>query len=339
MGAEDTTAEAGLPYFFLTTSGLPPGEAFERWRTLMAPMYEVGPTTPSALLPFGTNVAYQVGDLVAHRTLLSTQRIQRDRRRVEAGPDHFLFQLWRSGRYRGTIAGRPASVSAGAVALIGRRHLLDGMFDRADTTGFVVPCTHLHGLPLEEHGLLFDAARNRLLATQILSIYRRLPTTRPDDAPALANEFVTFLRRLLDPSQASDVLDGRELDGSLMALAKTIVRANLSRPDLSPEFIARQMLVSRSTLYRLFEPEGGVMYFVQGERLKAVRDALADPLETRTIGRLGEVFAFSSVSQLSRSFRNRYGSSPQAWRGERRMAQRIGGQGTLKHVWAWLRET
>ena len=339
MGAEDTTAEAGLPYFFLTTSGLPLGEAYERWRTLMAPLYEVRPTTPSAVLPSGSNIAFQIGDLVAHRTLLSTQCLQRDRRRVDAGPDHYTFQLYRSGRFRGMIAGKAVSASSGTVMLIGRRHLIDGMLDQADTTGIVVPCTHLHGLPLEDHDLRFDAVRNRLLATHILDIYRRLPTTRVNEAPALADEFVTFLHRLLDDSQASDVLDGRELDGGLMALARMIVRANLSRPDLSPEFIAGQMLVSRSTLYRLFEPEGGVMHFVQGERLRAVRDALADPMERRTIGRLAEVFAFSSVSQLSRSFRSRYGSSPQAWRSERQMAQRISGQGTVQHVWKWLRET
>ena len=88
LGAEDTTAEAGLPYFFLTTSGLPLGEAYERWQTLMAPLYEVRPTTPSAVLPSGRNIAFQIGELVAHRTLLSTHCLQRDRRRVDAGPDH-----------------------------------------------------------------------------------------------------------------------------------------------------------------------------------------------------------------------------------------------------------
>lgn len=339
MSADDTTAEPGLPHFLLTTTGLPPGEAFERWRTLLAPMYAVSPATPSAPLPFGSNIAYPIDDLVAHRTRLSTQRLQRDRRRVEAGPDHYIVQLYRSGRFQGTVGGKPVSASAGTVTLIGRRHLLDGMLDRADAIGIAVPCTRLHGLPLEAHGLLFDAARNRLLAARISDIYRRLPTTRANEAPALADEFVAFLHRLLDPSPAADVLDGRELNGALLALARTIVQENLSRPMLSPEFIAGQMQVSRSTLYRLFEPEGGVMHFVQGERLAAVRDALADPMERRTISRLAEVFAFNTISQLSRSFRNRYGAPPQAWRGERRVAQRIGGQGTAQHVWKWLRET
>lgn len=339
MNADETPVEAGLPYFLLTTSGLPPGEAFERWRTLLAPMYEVGPTTRSAVLPFGSNIAYPIGDLVAYRTLMSTQRIQRDRRRVDAGADHYIAQLYRSGRFQGTVAAKALSASSGAVTFIGRRHLLDAIVYRADLIGIVVPCARLHGLPLEGHDMRFDATRNRLLAVRISDIYRQLPATRADEAPALADEFVAFLRHLLDPSQATDVLESCELDGGLMALARMIVQANLSRRDLSPEFIAGQMQVSRSALYRLFEPEGGVMHFVQAERLKAVRDALADPMETRTLSRLGEVFGFSSISQLSRSFRNCYGAPPQVWRGECRVAQRIGRQGTVQHVWRWLRET
>ncbi|KQQ45241.1 hypothetical protein ASF58_19610 [Methylobacterium sp. Leaf125] len=339
MDTDDITAVAGLPYFSLTTAGLPSGEAFERWRTLLAPMYAVSPTTPSAPLPFGSNITYQIGDLVTQRSLISTQRLQRDRRRVDAGPDHYMVQLYRSGRFQGTIANKPLSASPGTVTLIGRRHLLDGMLDRADVIGIAVPCTRLHGLSLEGHSMRFDAARNRLLAVRISDIYRRLPTTCAEEVPALADDFVAFLHRLLDGSQATDVLDGRELDGGLMALARIVVQANLSRPDLSPEFIAGQMLVSRSTLYRLFEPVGGVMHFVRGERLKAVRDALADPMERRTIGRLAEVFGFSSISLLSRSFRNCYGVPPQAWRNQRQVAQRIGGQGTVQHVWKWLRET
>lgn len=339
MNDDTLTAEADLPYFSLTTSGLPPGEAFERWRTLLAPMYGVAPLTPSAVLPFGSNIAYQVGDLVAHRTLLSSQRLQRDRRRVEAGPDHYLVQFYRSGSFQGIVGGKPLAAPPGTVTLIPRRHLLDGVIDRADTIGLVVPCVHLYGLPLEAHGMRFDAARNRLVAARIMDLYRRLPATRASKAPALADEFVAFLRRVLDPSRAADVLEGRELDGGLMALGRMIVHGNLSRPNLTPEFIAGQMLISRSSLYRLFEPEGGVMHFVQGERLRAVRDALADPMERRTLSRLAEIFGFSSLSQLSRSFRNRFGVSPRAWRDERRVVQRISGQGTLQHVWTWLRET
>ncbi len=85
------------------------------------------------------------------------------------------------------------------------------------------------------------------MAVRISDIYHRLPTIRVDAASALAGDFVAFLHRLLDPSQASDVLEGRELDGGLRALA--------------------------------------------------------DPMETHTISRLPEVFAFDSAPQLPQSLR------------------------------------
>lgn len=223
--------------------------------------------------------------------------------------------------------------------MIGRRHVLDGTIERADTTGVIVPTARLHGLPLEGHDLLFDPTRNRLLAAQILAIYRRLPTARSTEDPAVSDAFVSFLHRLLDPSQASDALEGQELDGGLQALAEAIIYENLLRPDLSPTFIAGQMHVSRATLYRLFEPQGGVMHCVQNERLLAVRDALSDPMETRTLARLAEAFAFSSASQLSRSFHNRFGVPPKIWRAQRRAAQRVDNQAASHHALNWLPRT
>ncbi|RVU21892.1 helix-turn-helix domain-containing protein [Methylobacterium oryzihabitans] len=331
------TAVASIPSFYYRPSGQPAGEVFEQWRDLMGPMYEIGPAAPSVRLPSGSTVAYQVGDLIAHRTLFTTQRIRRDRRRTEAGPDHFLIQLWRSGRFTGSIAGQPLTMTTGGVAILDRRNLVDGMLDRTDTLGVVVPRDRLHVPTVEAHGLRLDAARNRLLGARLTSFHRQLPAASRDDIPALAGELIAFLHRLLDRSRAGDALEGRELDGGLLALAKSVVRTYLTRPDLSPDFVAGQMGVSRATLYRLFEREDGVMRFVQGERLHAVRNALADPLETRSLARLAEVFALTSPSQLSRGFRNRYGVSPRAWRTERRAA--LAGGHESRQLWTWLRET
>ncbi|WP_298962070.1 AraC family transcriptional regulator [uncultured Methylobacterium sp.] len=331
------TAVASVPSFYYRPSGQPAGEVFEQWRDLMAPMYEIAPAAAPVRLPSGTTIAYQVGDLIAHRTLFTTQRIRRDRRRTEAAPDHFLFQFWRSGRFEGSIAGQPLTATSGSAAILDRRNLVDGMMDRADTLGVVVPRDRLHVPTVEAHGLRLDAARNRLLVAHLTGFHRQLPAASRDDVPALVGDMLSFLHRLLDPSRAGDALEGRELDGGLLALAKSIVRTNLTRPDLSPEFVAGQMGVSRATLYRLFEREDGVMRFVQGERLQAVRNALADPLETRGLARLADVFALTSPSQLSRGFRNRYGVSPRAWRAEQRAA-RAGGHES-RQLWTWLRET
>ncbi|MBY0252755.1 MAG: AraC family transcriptional regulator, partial [Methylobacterium organophilum] len=52
-------------------------------------------------------------------------------------------------------------------------------------------------------------------------------------------------------------------------------------------------------------------------RLAAVRAALDNPLEPRSIGEIGEVYGFGSSAQLSRAFREAYGLTPRDYRASR----------------------
>ncbi|MGH1571915.1 helix-turn-helix domain-containing protein [Methylobacterium sp. P31] len=59
---------------------------------------------------------------------------------------------------------------------------------------------------------------------------------------------------------------------------------------------------------------GGVARYLARQRLAAVRAALENPLEHRSIGAIGEVYGFGSSALLSRAFRQAYGSSPRDYR-------------------------
>ncbi|WP_331313707.1 helix-turn-helix transcriptional regulator [Methylobacterium mesophilicum] len=78
--------------------------------------------------------------------------------------------------------------------------------------------------------------------------------------------------------------------------------------------MARALGMSRSQLYRLFEPEGGVARYLARQRLAAVRAALDNPLEPRSIGAIAEAYGFGSGAQLSRAFRETYGLTPRDYR-------------------------
>lgn len=79
------------------------------------------------------------------------------------------------------------------------------------------------------------------------------------------------------------------------------------------------------------------MQVIQGERLLAIRNSLADPLEARSLGRLATAYGISSPSQLSRSFRDRFGLSPREWRAERRNAAETDGETDAGTLWRWFR--
>src|SRR5690606_453594 len=79
---------------------------------------------------------------------------------------------------------------------------------------------------------------------------------------------------------------------------------------LTPETIGRSVGLSRSRLYALMKPHGGVRRFVQNRRLLHVHAALATPGEHGPVMALAERSGFSSHAHLSRAFRQHFGYSP-----------------------------
>jgi AraC-like DNA-binding protein len=86
--------------------------------------------------------------------------------------------------------------------------------------------------------------------------------------------------------------------------------------------------ISRSNLYRLFEPEGGVARYIMAQRMRAAYAALADTDNHQPIHVVAESVGFAEAASFSRSFRREFGCKPrdlrQASRGAGRDAQAVG---------------
>src|SRR5262249_35044156 len=88
-----------------------------------------------------------------------------------------------------------------------------------------------------------------------------------------------------------------------------IVRQNLRVSSLGPELICKLAGLSRTQLYRSFEPFGGVGHYIQQERLRRVHQALTDPNEHRNIASIAEEYGYSDPNSFSRIFRRSFGYS------------------------------
>ncbi|MGH1588228.1 helix-turn-helix domain-containing protein [Methylobacterium phyllosphaerae] len=302
-----------IPTLHFNTDALDPAQAFAAWRDLMAPIIRVE-QVPDGPTPRGNLSCTMLGDVLASRMVFSPQRMIRDRRHAAATPDHFTFMLYVSGGLSGEIAGCTVVQQRNRIMAANMGRELDAHGVRSSAIGLTIPRRLLADLVIERIPTFLDRERNRLLMARLHALYRRLPTTGADEEQALARELTAFVRRLFDPSSASDVLHGPELDVGLIALAERVMDLHLGAPDLSPQWLADGTGVSRTVLYRAFRDTGGVMHRVWERRLEATRLALQDPLETRPLTRLASEHGFRTPAHLSHAFRARFGVPPREWR-------------------------
>jgi len=97
---------------------------------------------------------------------------------------------------------------------------------------------------------------------------------------------------------------------SLLFKAQAYIRSHLDDADLGVERIAAAMHVSSSTLARLFACSGTtVMRWLWDERLSAAHRALLEG-RAKQVTEVALSCGFSSFSHFSRSFKARYGHSP-----------------------------
>jgi len=93
-----------------------------------------------------------------------------------------------------------------------------------------------------------------------------------------------------------------------------LIERYLHDPAFGVQELARLLGLSRSALYRLFEPDEGVADFIRNRRLQRMRAALADPADHRRISEKAYASGFADPVHLVRAFRRAYGMTPVEYR-------------------------
>ena len=96
--------------------------------------------------------------------------------------------------------------------------------------------------------------------------------------------------------------------------ARALIDAHLGSGNLTIKHLCRDLGLSRTSLHRLFEDEGGIQAYIRNRRLEAVHQALTRHDSEDAIQDLADRYGFSDASHLSRVFRARYGVSPSTYR-------------------------
>ncbi|MFL9876960.1 AraC family transcriptional regulator [Herbaspirillum rhizosphaerae] len=100
---------------------------------------------------------------------------------------------------------------------------------------------------------------------------------------------------------------------ALLADIRNYIKDRLDQDWLTPASIQAAFRLSRPTLYRLFETEGGLVEYIRNCRL---REAAADMIDLPecTIADIAYGAGFNSASDFCRAFRRVYGMTPRHFR-------------------------
>ena len=303
-----------LPAFEFTTSNLPPQDQFAAWRASYASMVDLVEPDDCTAGFAGDQVIWDLGNLALSRMQSDGFRFVGLSDRVRRDPlDHWLISVMLKGDCRTIASTRMFDAHAGSLQIHQLGRIFEGYVTESVMLQLFVPRDFCRGMAHILETVAFSTLEGGmagLFADYMVSLARCVPLLGTTDVPSLANSTRAMIVACIAPcpdhlEQAADLIAN-----VLLERVRSFVQANIVSPDLGVARLQRELGVSRSRLYRLFEPYGGVHHYIQHRRLLHAYSALADPNDHRRILDIAEERGFDDAAEFSRAFRREFGHSP-----------------------------
>jgi AraC-like DNA-binding protein len=150
-----------------------------------------------------------------------------------------------------------------------------------------------------------------MLAGQMLALSREAPRLAESERIAAVQAVTGLLAAGVGHAADAKVPVAQAMRDATLAAVKRYIDAMLLSDGLRPDAICRIFGLSRATLYRLFEPEGGIAAYVQARRLREAVSLLVSPLHRHLrLEDLASRHGFSSGAAFIRAFRRAFDMTP-----------------------------
>ncbi|MGK6317099.1 helix-turn-helix domain-containing protein [Neorhizobium sp. DT-125] len=284
------------------TSAAPPAEQFDLYRTWHSSLVDIVLLRDEFKSFAARQTVWRLGNL----TLLSLEYPGMRYRRRWSSRKNPVFDHWvLSVPHTVSTDGRPAQVGKLRWQCLAVPHE-----DQGEDDGFLalfLPRDFAFSRPCD---LAIRPEMALFIADYIQLLHRSLPDRTERDAEYIAVATANLIAACITPSRNHLFEAEGPINAVIMARANKLIAAQLSDCDLSPEKLCKDLNVSRSRLYRIFEPTGGISGYIRRQRLLRTRDILADGTDSRSISAIAEEWGFMDASTYSRMFRREFGMTP-----------------------------
>jgi AraC-like DNA-binding protein len=296
-----------------STENLPVRDQFDAWQGWFDGVFDVETENPEAGFA-ATSTIWTVGDLTFSRVKAPALSAMRGKALLRSSPiDHWSLTLGRSRTLGMAGEGLPLDVppSVPFVASLGTNLVSSRPAD--ERLQLYLPRDGFRELaPLLDAALgqPLDTPLGRLLGDYLGLLERSLGEIEAADAPRLTNAVRAMVLACLGPS--SDSLDaaGSQINLTRREKARQFIDRNLRDPRLDAAMLCREIGMSRTQLYRLFQEDGGIARYVRQRRLMRAHADLADPSGGTSITLIAASLCFEDASSFSRAFKQEFGVNP-----------------------------
>jgi len=243
-------------------------------------------------------------------------RLTRTVRTIAArGTDQILVVCYRDGYFDLTTGRQTRRVLAGELAFLDLAQEITIEAPQVDNVSLALSRRKLEALlPSLDgaNGFVRPAdALAKLLRTMMENIVALGPTMPVVDAPGVAEAILRLAAACLEPVSRQQAETSRNT-ASLITI-KAFIEEHLLDPALGPQTLIDAFGTTRSALYRLFEPLGGVTGYIAKRKLHHAFRLLSDTRQPHgRISTLAAELGFSHPSAFTRAFKDAFGLSPKA---------------------------
>lgn len=298
----------------ILSSQLSREENYEYWRMGVASLFDALPPKGD-LEGFRADLAsFNLGHFLIGTSSASAQSFVRSRERVAAtGVDHLLIQLYVKGECAYDADGGVAKGVAGDIVCFDLSRSMRSQATDMDIVSLILPRSMIRLTPRvidDLHGARVDGSSTLgvLLGEHMRTLARIAPQLAGPDGKLAAEVASAIVSSGFSAAVAAE----REalMDVNVQTI-QIFIERNLTNPLLSADMIMRHFALSRSALYRLFEPIGGIADYIRERRLKLAYLKLTSVGSSRgSVAKLAYTTGFSSENAFSRAFQQRFGLRP-----------------------------
>lgn len=296
----------------LEAKDVPREHRFAAFQEATRPVFDSAPLCAERAFPFSA-AAYRLDDVLPLRMSYGRHvRIRGPRQARRDATDQIAVRFHLRGRNLMSVGDHPIVIGPELVYLYDVRHEMRCEVSAGETIGAVLPYRRIDLRPFHHTPVIawpIASPKGRLLVNAVMTLWSELPTLSGEDAADVAAGLAGLINGLIGSHRTAE--QAAVVERATLAAMLAHIDRHLDDLTLDVPTLCRRFQCSRSRLYALFRPLGGVERYIRERRLQRCFNELLTMAPRRgRVTALVERWGFEDHSHLHRAFKARFGIAP-----------------------------